>query len=140
MVEDGTVVAAGLVAERAGNKTLADAGLPDDQHVLMTFDPIAGDELGKQRLVEPTRHFYIYVLDDGRLAQPCELEPGGQPLVLALDGLAVDYESEPLFEVEGGEVALPSLFFERLGHAGEPERDQPFVTGMSEHRVSFRQW
>src|SRR5262245_25369827 len=40
----------------------------------------------------------------------------------------------------GGEVALPSLFFERLGHAGEPERDQPFVTGMSEHRVSFRQW
>jgi hypothetical protein len=34
------------VAERAGNKTLADAGLPDDQHILMTFDPIAGDERG----------------------------------------------------------------------------------------------
>ena len=71
MVEDGTVVAAGLMTERAGNKTLADAGLPDNQHILMTFNPIAGDEPGKERLVEPARHFQIDVLNDGRLAQPC---------------------------------------------------------------------
>jgi hypothetical protein len=43
-----TGVAAGFVAERTGNKTLADAGLPDDQHILMVFDPITGDELGKR--------------------------------------------------------------------------------------------
>ena len=67
MVKNGAVVAAGLVAERAGNKTLADAGLPDDQQILMTLDPVAGDELGKQRLVEPARCFEIDVLDDGRL-------------------------------------------------------------------------
>ena len=65
MLEDGAVVAASFVAERAGNVTLADAGLTDDQHILMTFDPITGDELGKQRLVEPTRHFEIDILDDG---------------------------------------------------------------------------
>ena len=31
MVEDRAVIAAGLVAKGAGDKTLADAGLPDDQ-------------------------------------------------------------------------------------------------------------
>src|SRR6266852_6041033 len=67
MVEDRAVVAAGLVAERTGKPTLADAGLPDDQQILMTFDPIASDELGKQRLVEGARHFEIDVLDNGRL-------------------------------------------------------------------------
>jgi hypothetical protein len=46
------------------------------------FDPIAGDELGKQRLVEPARHFEVDVFDDGRLAQPSELEPGDEPRAL----------------------------------------------------------
>ena len=31
IVEDGAIVAAGLVAERAGDETLADSGLADDQ-------------------------------------------------------------------------------------------------------------
>jgi hypothetical protein len=31
------------------------------------------------------------------------------------------------------------LFFQRFGHAGEPERDQPFVCGMGQHCFSF-QW
>ena len=55
MVEDRAVVAAGLVAERTGKPTLADAGFPDDQQVLMTLDPIAGDEFCEQRLVEGAR-------------------------------------------------------------------------------------
>src|ERR1700687_5078800 len=76
VVEDRAVVAARPVAERTGNKTLADAGLPDDQQILMTLDPVAGDKLGKQRLVEPSRHFEIDILDDGGLAQSRELEPG----------------------------------------------------------------
>src|SRR6185437_2170901 len=115
MVEDRAVVAAGLVTERTGKPTLADAGLPDDQQVLMTFDPLAGDELGEQRLVEPARRFEIDIFDDGRLTKVRELEPGDEALVLALYCLAVDHETEPLLEVEGGEDALPSLFFQRLG-------------------------
>jgi hypothetical protein len=71
---------------------------------------------------------------------PCELEPGDEALVLALDGLTVDHEAEPLFEVQRSEIALPSLFFQRLGHAGEPKRDKPFVCGMGQHFLSFRQW
>jgi hypothetical protein len=54
--------------------------------------------------------------------------------------MASRHQAEPFFEVQSGEVALSSLFFQRLGHAGEPERDQPFVGGMSEHGRSFRQW
>jgi hypothetical protein len=34
--------------------------------ILMACDPIAGDELGQQRLVEPARHFEVDLFDDGR--------------------------------------------------------------------------
>ena len=47
MLKDRAVVAAGLVAERTGNKTLADAGLPDDQQILMTLSRL-GDSGLKQ--------------------------------------------------------------------------------------------
>jgi hypothetical protein len=133
VLKDRAVVAAGLVAERTGNKTLADAGLADDQQVLMTSDPVAGGELGEQRLVEGARRFQIDILDDGRLAQPCKLEAGSPPLVLALDGFAVDHEAEPFFEVQRGEFVLSPLFFQRFGHASESERDQSFVGGVSFH-------
>src|SRR6266576_2545534 len=115
MVANGAVVAAGLVAECTGEPTLADASLPDDQQILMALDPVASDELLEQRLVEPARGLEIDGLDDGRLAQSRELEPAGEPFVLALDRLAVDHQTEPLFEVERGVVRLPSLFFQRLG-------------------------
>ena len=106
MIEDGAVVAAGFVAERTGKPTFADAGWTADQQTLVPGDPIAGDELGEQRLVETARSFHVDILDDGRLAQACELESADQPLVLALDGLAVDHQREPLLEAECGHVGL----------------------------------
>src|SRR5262249_29460399 len=52
VVEHRAVVAAGLVAERAGEPTFAEAGLADDDQVLAPGNPIAGGKLCKQRLVE----------------------------------------------------------------------------------------
>jgi hypothetical protein len=47
MIEDGAVVAAGLVAERASNPTFADAGWADDEQILVPCDPLAGMLLSK---------------------------------------------------------------------------------------------
>ena len=138
MIEHGAIVAAGLVAERTGKPTFADAGRADDQQVLVPCDPVAGGELGEQCLVETARRLHVDVLDDGRLAQAGELQSADEPLVLALDGLAVDHEREPLLEAERGNVGLLALLLQRLGHAGEPERDQAVMCGMREHRLSFR--
>jgi hypothetical protein len=52
VVEDGTVVSACLVAERAGDPTLADAGRPGDEQVLLATDPIAIDELGEEGAID----------------------------------------------------------------------------------------
>ena len=108
---------------------------PMIEQVLVPFDPVAGDELVEQRLVETARRLHVDILDDGRLAQAGELQSGDEPLVLALDGLAVDHQREPLLEGERGDVGLSPLLLQRLGHAGEPERDQAVVGGMREHRI-----
>jgi hypothetical protein len=52
MVEYRSIVAACFVSERASEPTLAGAGFAGDQEVLSLPDPVAGCELGKQRLVE----------------------------------------------------------------------------------------
>ncbi|BAC45289.1 blr0024 [Bradyrhizobium diazoefficiens USDA 110] len=59
LTEHGAVVAAGLVAQGASNPALADAGRADDEQVLMPVDPLAGDELLEQRLVEPARRLHV---------------------------------------------------------------------------------
>ena len=68
MIEDGSIVATSVVAERAGKPTFAGAGRAADQQALVPCDPIADDELGEQCLVETTRHLHVDILDDGRLA------------------------------------------------------------------------
>ena len=69
----------------------------------------------------------------GVLAQTGELQPGDEPLVFALDGLAVDEEREPLLERERRNIGLLPLLLQRLGHAGEPEGDQAVMCGMRQH-------
>ena len=141
VVEDGAIVAAGLVAERAGDPALADAGRADDQQVLLAVDPVAGDELGEQGSVEAARGAQIDVLDDGGLPQRGELQARGEALVLALDRLAVDHQGETLLEGECGDVGLAALVVEGLGHAGQAEGDQAFVGGwVSMGSPSCCQW
>ena len=137
MVEDALPVAAGLVAERAGDPALADAGRPGDQEPFGAFDPVAGDELLEQGAVDAARGSQVDVLDDGVLAQRGELEARGQALGVALGRLAIDHQADPLLEGEGGDVGRSALVLEGLGHSGQAEGDQTFMGGMGEHRVSF---
>src|SRR5581483_10312026 len=103
LIEHGAVVPAGLVAQGASNPALADAGRADDEQVLMPVDPLAGDELLEQRLVEPARRLHVDILDDGILPEAGEPQPSDQPLVLALGRLTVDQQCEALLEGQRGD-------------------------------------
>ena len=47
VILDRTIVAAGLVAEGAGNPALAEPGCSGDEQVLVAVDPVAADESGE---------------------------------------------------------------------------------------------
>src|SRR5665213_3735638 len=84
MVEGGTVVAACLVAQRARDPALADAGRAGDEQVLLARDPVTIDQLGKEGPLDAARRAQIDILDDGRLTQRGELQACNEPLVVAL--------------------------------------------------------
>ena len=75
LVQDGVVVAAGLLAEGAGQPGLPDAGRPLDDQVLPGLDPAALDELLEQGAVEAAGSAPVDVLDAGLVAQFGEPQP-----------------------------------------------------------------
>ena len=52
MIEDGAIVAAGFLADGAGQPALADAGRADEGEIVMGVDPIALRELLEQGAIE----------------------------------------------------------------------------------------
>src|SRR5271170_6839816 len=136
IIEHRSIVTARLVSERAGEPALAGAGFPCDQEVVSPPDPVAGRELGEQRLVETARRLGVEILDGGGLPEVGKLEPRDEPPAFALDGLAIDEEADPLLEHERSNGGLLPLLLERFGHADKTEGDQPIVCGMWKH-VSF---
>jgi hypothetical protein len=67
-------------------------------------DPVAGRELGEQRLVETARRLRVEILDGGGLPEVGKLEPGDEPPAFALDGLAIDCPALRLHIGGGNEV------------------------------------
>src|ERR1700693_3511519 len=59
IIEHRSIITACLVSERAGDPALARAGFPGDQEVVSPADPVAGRELGDQRLVETARRLVL---------------------------------------------------------------------------------
>jgi hypothetical protein len=133
VVEHAPAVAAGLVAEGAGQPTLADPGRAGDQNALMPVEPAAGHQPLEQRPVEAAWGAQVDVLDAGIVPQGGDLQPRCQAPALALGGLAVDQQAEPFLKAEGSDVGGSSLIVQRLGHAGQAERDQPLLGGVGEH-------
>jgi hypothetical protein len=129
------------VAERTGNPALADTGWSDDQQILVSLDPLAGDEPLEQRLIEAARRLHVDVLDDGVLPQLGEAQAVHQSLVLPFGCFPVDEQSEPFVKAECGDVGLPLLFIQGLSHAGQPQRDKAARSWMCEHNhLSSLQW
>jgi hypothetical protein len=109
-----------LVAESAGQPTLADAGGPAQDQIVVRVDPFAAGELLEQGAVETARSAIIDVLDDGVLAQPSIAQAGGQALVAAMGGFAVEEQPQPVVAERRG-VAAGLQFGEGLRHAGKAE-------------------
>src|SRR5215467_6305045 len=57
-----------------------------------------------------------------------------EPLVLALDGFAIDEQGEPLLERKRGNIGLMPLLLKGPCHTDEAERGEPFLGWMCEHR------
>src|ERR1700756_997025 len=62
LIEDGMIVAAGLVAKRRRQPTLADAGWSGDHQIVARLDPAAGDQLLEQGTIQAARGAIIDIL------------------------------------------------------------------------------
>src|ERR1043165_706822 len=82
LIENRTVVAAGLVAEGRGEPALADAGWPRERQIVMGVDPFTFGELLEQGAVETTGITIINVFNAGLVAQFGMTEPSCKPLIL----------------------------------------------------------
>ena len=133
LIEHRAIIPARLMTEGTGKPTFAEPGFADNDQVLVLVDPIAGCELGEQRLVEAARGFHVGVFDDGVLPEPSELQSAGKPLVFPFDGLTINQKPEPVLERESGDIGLPPLIFKRLGHAWQAERYKSLFRWMRKH-------
>ena len=104
VILDRTIVAAGLVAEGAGNPALAEPGCPCDEQVLVAVDPVAADEPGEDGAIDTAWRAQIDVFHACALAQRGELEAGRETLGVALGGFAIDQQSDALLERQGIEI------------------------------------
>jgi hypothetical protein len=97
-VAGGVALAAGLVGERAGDPGLAHAGGAEDEEVERLAYPVAGGELGDERLVEAARGAQIEVLKAGALLEAGLAQAGLQAPILALGELPVGKQPEAFLE------------------------------------------
>src|SRR5260370_14922374 len=136
LIENGSVVATGFVAECAGEPGFADAGGAFDDEVLWGVDPVAGDEPLEQRSIEAARSTVDDVLNCGALAQPGMAQPGGELPVGSLGGLAIEQQGQPLGVAEACGAGGVLQFPEGAGHAGQGEAGEWLDGGMGEQGLS----
>ena len=139
VVEDGHVLPAGLLAERAGEPAFAQAARPGDEQIAAFGDPVAGGELEEQGAVEPARALIIDILDAGRMTQARGSGARFEPLLPAQRQFVFEQQAEPFGVFEAARLGFVFEFLEPLGEAMKAERVQLFECRMGEHGVSF-QW
>src|SRR5262249_41689410 len=117
VIEDGEVLAAGLVTERAGEPAFADAARAGDQQIAPFADEVAGGELEEQGAIEAACGVIIDVLDTGVVAQPRGSGTRLEALLPTQRRLVFEQKAEPFGMFEG--ARLRGLFerLEALGHA-----------------------
>jgi hypothetical protein len=108
LIEKGSVVAGGAVAERASEPAFADAGWAAQDNVVVGIDPTTLGKLLERGAIETTRGTIVDVFNGGLVAKPRISEPGRQLSIVPIGHLAIGQQREP-------EVHPPSL---REDHAG----------------------
>ena len=95
-IEHGQALAAGLVAQCAGQPRLPDAGWAADDQVLAGADPLAGGELLEQRAIEAAWRAIIGVLDHRAVPQSCLAQPMTEAFVFAARRLTIQQQAKPV--------------------------------------------
>ncbi|GAC1430883.1 MAG: hypothetical protein NVSMB62_28110 [Acidobacteriaceae bacterium] len=78
--------------ESARQPGLARTGRARDEQILMTLDPLAAGQLLEQAAIETAGGAVVDVLRGCLLTQAGKLQPGGQPLGVALECLTLDQD------------------------------------------------
>jgi len=99
----------------------------------VTLDPLAAREPVEQGAIEAAGGALVDVLRRRLLAQACEPQPGGQPLAVAFQGLALHQHGQAVLEAEFDGIGVPALLLKRPGHAGETKLAQAVRGGMGQH-------
>ena len=81
MIEDGAIVAAGFLADGAGQPAFADAGWADQGEIVVGVDPFALGELLEQGAIETSGGAIVDVFDARLLAQFGGAQPRRQAFV-----------------------------------------------------------
>jgi hypothetical protein len=136
----GEVFAAGLLAERAGKPTFADAGFAGDQNVAPLANEVAACELEEQGAIEVARDVIIDILDARVLTQPCGPGAGLEALLPAQCYFVFEQEAEPFGMLEGARVCDFFEFLEALRHAVKAEVVQQIECRMRQHEIISFQW
>ena len=117
----GVALAAGALAQGAGEPGLAGAGWPGDKEHRVLANPLAAGEVHNETAFEAALGAEVHVFDTGGEPKARELEEARQPTVFARGLLPVEEKGEAVLEAELREVGQPVLFLERLRHAEEAE-------------------
>jgi hypothetical protein len=112
-------VAAGAVAERAGDVALSGAGGTGDEHLLVVADPLASGEAEDEALVEPAGAAEVDVLGRRGKVELRHLQESGEAPVVAEGVLTLEEQGEPVLEREVTQIGHAHLLLEGVGHAGE---------------------
>ena len=121
MIDDGAIVAAGLLADGAGEPAFADAGRADEGQIVVGVDPLALGELLEQGAVEPARGAVVDVFDARLLAEFGGAQPRRQPFVAPKRGFPIEQQGEPVVAVESLRLVGLGEFGEGLGHSVKAE-------------------
>ena len=121
MVQHRAIVAAGLVAERRGQPTFADAGWSNERQIVVGIDPVALGQLLEQRAVKTARTAIIDIFDAGLLAQLGIAQAGYEPFVAPPRRFAIKEEPKPFTMTKVVGFAFCPDFDEGFGHALKAE-------------------
>lgn len=133
LIEDGSVVAAGAVANGRSEPTLAHARWPGEDQIVVGRDEVAGTELLEESAVKTAGGLVVDILDDGLMAQLGISKPGCQTPVATIGHFAVDQEAKPLGMGEPGDLAGCLDLGEGLRHTNEAQLAELFEGGMGQH-------
>ena len=91
-VEDRAVVAAGLVADGAGEPTFPDAGWTADRQIVVRVDPLAAEQRFEQPALEPAGASVVDILRRCLMAQFGVAQARAEPLVVPPGGFPVEQQ------------------------------------------------